>query len=389
MTQQQIVDTLASRVQLIESVGEADGSPRHRARFQVSRANEKNGNGRFYPRHIWERESRKVAEGKVVITGQSRHPNYDIDVLDTFLRFEELAMEGDDLYGTSLVIETSKGRDFIEIAKVAPEIISVSTRGRGTMKKGKDEAGNEVMVIQDDYELEGIDIIFKGYQSFKDGSMLAFEALTPEAAAEQAAPEPEPVAEAEPEPAPEPVAEAAPEPEPLEAIAGAVITTDYDKMFAHYGKALELAAQNVTQLEKRVAFAENERDDAQRELAELKAAFATEQEAHNETKATLARTDAHITELEQQRAARDFLVQEARNRKFYGALIAQLWGCATVEEVKAKLPAAEQTIIAELANLSPAGRAILAGPPENGAPAEPTDKPDNWRDRLVRQPKKP
>lgn len=113
----------------------------------------KNGNGRIYPRTIIEREVKRLTEGKIKqnrLIGELEHPNSCSINLERVSHItKELRLEGNDVYGKSMLLDTPMG-------KIAKSLIDggvklgVSSRGVGTLKES---------IVQNDFALHCIDIV--------------------------------------------------------------------------------------------------------------------------------------------------------------------------------------------------------------------------------------
>mgnify|MGYP001581460914 CR=1 FL=1 len=170
----ELIDTVHG-VATITEAKDGQGQTYNRVRFLSSRGDEVNANKRVYPTALWQRETERINSGKVVL-GQSGHPFFlePANLLDVFLKFEKAEMADKDFIAEAKIIPTARGKDFVEIAKAGVPV-PVSTRGKGTVKMEKRD-GEDVSVVQEDYELEAIDVVVPGTPSFKDAAMLRFEA---------------------------------------------------------------------------------------------------------------------------------------------------------------------------------------------------------------------
>jgi len=169
-------------VEVIESiafnVSEKQDDGHRYATFLVSEGDKMNRNKRVYPTSIWQREATDI--GKKNVTGQSGHPVWSTDLLDQFLLFTEGNVVGGKFYATAKVIPTDAGIKFATIVDAGVRV-AVSTRGYGSVKKEEwtDESGTvhaDVNIVQEDYSLNGIDVIFPGEQSVDGAKMIRFEA---------------------------------------------------------------------------------------------------------------------------------------------------------------------------------------------------------------------
>lgn len=155
-----LVESEIASVQIITE-GYDDGY--HRAKFLVTTVDAKNQNGRVYPRSIAEREAAMPMAGDVL--GQSGHPEGTPNLLNQFLVWEKLLLEGNSEYAVAKIIPTRDGEDFIKIAEAGARV-TCSRRGTGSVKEG---------VVQNDYKLLGIDVLPPGTQSDLNARMVTFE----------------------------------------------------------------------------------------------------------------------------------------------------------------------------------------------------------------------
>lgn len=171
MKPKKLIESEQSQVEIIEAT--EDGY--HRARFLVTTVDVSNRNGRTYPKELATRETSLSFEGRIL--GMSKHPVSEPDPLDHFLVFEKAMLEGEHEYFVAKVAPTSKGKDFIELAK-AGAMFSVSRRGAGDLKEGTDKYGKKTkIVVPESYTLHGIDVLYPNTQSDPNGHMIQFEAI--------------------------------------------------------------------------------------------------------------------------------------------------------------------------------------------------------------------
>lgn len=122
----------------------------------LATADKENGNGRYYPRKIWERELDKyqtlIKENRS--TGELDHPNETVISLKNVSHIIRKAWwEGNNIMGLIEILPTPSGN----ILKTLLEndiLVGVSSRGLGSLS----EEGNR-MIVEDDFELEGWDFI--------------------------------------------------------------------------------------------------------------------------------------------------------------------------------------------------------------------------------------
>ena len=122
-----------------------------------AQANNKNRNGRIYPREVMSSAIDKynrdqVAPGRAV--GELNHPEGPTVNLDKVShKIDNLVLEGNDVMGKATILNTPMG----EVVKGLLDggvKLGVSTRGMGSLQRG-----NDAMVVKDDFILNAVDIV--------------------------------------------------------------------------------------------------------------------------------------------------------------------------------------------------------------------------------------
>jgi len=336
---EKLIETMTCAFSIMEK--ESNGEKYHTARFLTSRGDEVNGNKRVYPTSVWVSEAQKIKEGKKVVLGQSGHPTGIPDLLDTFLKFETAEMIEKDFYTEARIAESSRGKDFIEIAKAGIPI-TVSTRGRGEIKKEKRD-GVDVGVVTD-YELEGIDVLVPGTQSFKDSVMVKFEALEPEVAQDVVAETAttEPVAEVPVEV----VVETPTEAEPVEDIAP--VKEELKKVTEERDNALSMNSEMKVTIDKQA-----------NDIVQLNSNVDSVTKELNEVKSKLSDKETELSKSEEHLAAIKFLIESVQGEKFCLPLITKLQECASKQEVETKLPVEKAALELQLTKEVQSGKVIV------------------------------
>lgn len=134
-----------------------DGKKNHYITGRFIVAEEKNKNGRTYPKHVLEKEVaryvREVVNSKRAF-GELNHPAGPTINLDRVSHIiTELNQDGNYFNGKAKITSTPMG----EIARGLLESggqLGVSTRGMGSLKES-----NGVMVVQPDFKLSTVDIV--------------------------------------------------------------------------------------------------------------------------------------------------------------------------------------------------------------------------------------
>ena len=120
-------------------------------------ANQKNRNGRIYPRDVMNAAVSKyvndqVSKGRAV--GELNHPEGPTVNLDKVShKIESLQWEGDDVVGKATILETPMGQ-IVKGLLDGGVNLGVSTRGMGSLKNG-----NDAMIVQEDFMLNAVDIV--------------------------------------------------------------------------------------------------------------------------------------------------------------------------------------------------------------------------------------
>jgi hypothetical protein len=116
----------------------------------LATAEVKNGNGRYYPRELWEREIDKYMESvkQNRALGELDHPESSvINLKNVSHNITEMWWDGDEVYGKIEILPTPSGN--ILKALIENNItVGVSSRGMGSLE---DKGG--VLEVQDDFEL--------------------------------------------------------------------------------------------------------------------------------------------------------------------------------------------------------------------------------------------
>ena len=120
-------------------------------RGRLQTAETKNGNGRFYPREVLEREIQKYSDGPIKekrALGELDHPDSAIiNLKNVSHNIVECYWKGDDVMGKIEILPTPAGNILKELFKAGISV-GVSSRGMGSLQ----EIG-ETLEVQDDFEL--------------------------------------------------------------------------------------------------------------------------------------------------------------------------------------------------------------------------------------------
>ena len=145
----------AAKLTLVEGKGAKAGLTTLVGKLQE--AEQKNGNGRVYPREVLEREVQKYAEGPIktrTALGELDHPEASVvNLANTSHVITEVWWKGNDLMGKLELLPTPSGN--IAKALVLSGIpLGISSRGMGSVKQL-----GETVEVQDDFELLCWDLV--------------------------------------------------------------------------------------------------------------------------------------------------------------------------------------------------------------------------------------
>jgi hypothetical protein len=144
--------------EIVESVDVA-GAPKRDYYITgiFAQAEQKNRNGRIYPKAVLEKAVQKYVDEQVVTNravGELNHPNSPtIDYKEVSHRITELYWNGNDVMGKALILDTANGKTVKALLDGGTQI-GVSTRGMGTVaNKGG------VNMVNEDFILNTVDIV--------------------------------------------------------------------------------------------------------------------------------------------------------------------------------------------------------------------------------------
>jgi hypothetical protein len=140
---------------LLEGKGNKDGLVTLVGKLQE--AEQKNGNGRVYPREILEREVKKYIDGPVktrTALGELDHPEASVvNLSNTSHIITEVWWKGNDLMGKLQLLPTPSG-NIAKALVIAGIPLGISSRGMGSVKQL-----GETVEVQDDFELLCWDLV--------------------------------------------------------------------------------------------------------------------------------------------------------------------------------------------------------------------------------------
>ena len=144
-----------AKLTLLEGKGNKDGLVTLVGKLQE--AEQKNGNGRVYPREILEREVKKYAEGPIktrTALGELDHPEASVvNLSNTSHIITEVWWKGNDLMGKLQLLPTPSG-NIAKALVMAGIPLGISSRGMGSVKQL-----GETVEVQDDFELLCWDLV--------------------------------------------------------------------------------------------------------------------------------------------------------------------------------------------------------------------------------------
>jgi len=149
---QVLIETLPFKVapmQLTEGLKAPSGNPL--VEGILATAEVKNGNGRYYPREIWEKEIDKynqvIEENRA--TGELDHPDSTIISLKNVSHIiRKCWWDGDKVMGKIEILPTTSGNILKALIENNVQV-GVSSRGMGSLK----EINEGTLEVQDDFEL--------------------------------------------------------------------------------------------------------------------------------------------------------------------------------------------------------------------------------------------
>lgn len=158
MSKQLLVDFIPFEI-TPQILSEARGDPNRplRVKGPLQRAEQKNFNGRIYPKSLLEREAKKyeeiVRERRAL--GELDHPDSAvINLKNVSHNVVELSWDGDSLMGTIEILTTPSGNIARELIKNNVRL-GISSRGLGSVK----DINENTVEVQDDFELLCFDLV--------------------------------------------------------------------------------------------------------------------------------------------------------------------------------------------------------------------------------------
>ena len=149
---QTLIDTQLFKLSpqaITEAVKTENGNLLVEGRLQTAEV--KNGNGRYYPREVLEREVDKYKEGPIAESralGELDHPDSQvINLKNVSHNIKEIRWDGNDVMGIIEILPTPSGNILTQLFRNGITV-GVSSRGMGSLKQL-----GETQEVQDDFEL--------------------------------------------------------------------------------------------------------------------------------------------------------------------------------------------------------------------------------------------
>ena len=134
-----------------------DGSKKYIIEGVFAQAEQKNRNGRIYPRKIMEKAVGKYVDEQVSknrAVGELNHPEGPTVNLDKVSHLiTDLHFEGNDVVGKASILDTPMGK-IVQGLLEGGVNLGVSTRGMGSL-----ESRGDAMYVKDDFVLSTVDIV--------------------------------------------------------------------------------------------------------------------------------------------------------------------------------------------------------------------------------------
>ena len=152
-----IAEYTEQNLEVLTEQDEKSGKKKYMIEGIFMQAEQKNRNGRIYPKPVMEKaldkyNGEQVSKGRAV--GELNHPEGPTVNLDKVShKIESLKWKGNDVVGKATILETPMGQ-IVQGLLEGGVNLGVSTRGMGSLKNG-----NDAMVVQEDFMLNAVDIV--------------------------------------------------------------------------------------------------------------------------------------------------------------------------------------------------------------------------------------
>ena len=152
-----IAEYTEQNLEVLTEQDEKSGKKKYIIEGIFMQAEQKNRNGRIYPKAVMEKaldkyNGEQVSKGRAV--GELNHPEGPTVNLDKVShKIESLKWKGNDVVGKATILETPMGQ-IVQGLLDGGVNLGVSTRGMGSLKNG-----NDAMIVQEDFMLNAVDIV--------------------------------------------------------------------------------------------------------------------------------------------------------------------------------------------------------------------------------------
>ena len=152
-----IAEYTEQNLEVLTEQDEKSGKKKYMIEGIFMQAEQKNRNGRIYPKPVMEKaldkyNGEQVSKGRAV--GELNHPEGPTVNLDKVShKIESLKWKGNDVVGKATILETPMGQ-IVQGLLEGGVNLGVSTRGMGSLKNG-----NNAMIVQEDFMLNAVDIV--------------------------------------------------------------------------------------------------------------------------------------------------------------------------------------------------------------------------------------
>ena len=153
-----LITEMNEDIQLVSELNEATGEKDYFIEGIFMQSEQKNRNGRVYPKEVLMNEVARYNKeyvNKNRAMGELNHPQGPTVNLDRVSHIiKELKQQGNDVYGKAKIMDTPMGRIAKNLIDEGAKL-GVSSRGMGTLKADK----NGVNEVQKDFMLAAVDIV--------------------------------------------------------------------------------------------------------------------------------------------------------------------------------------------------------------------------------------
>ena len=145
-----IAEYTEQNLEVLTEQDEKSGKKKYIIEGIFMQAEQKNRNGRIYPKPVMEKALGKY-NSEQVSKGRAEGPTVNLDKVSH--KIESLKWKGNDVVGKATILETPMGK-IVQGLLDGGVNLGVSTRGMGSLKNGSD-----AMIVQEDFMLNAVDIV--------------------------------------------------------------------------------------------------------------------------------------------------------------------------------------------------------------------------------------